>query len=69
LPVTSVAYGHDNQAKAWKAFEPGAPDFLQTLPEFGALNGYFIYTTGECTIALPSGTLHLYPGWNLIGWS
>ncbi|MFQ5880610.1 MAG: LamG domain-containing protein, partial [Dehalococcoidia bacterium] len=31
LAVTSVAWGHDNQAKQWQGFFPGQPEFLQDL--------------------------------------
>jgi dienelactone hydrolase len=50
LAATNVAYGLNNQTKAWLSFQPGAPDFLQTLTEFIPGGGYFINTGGDCTI-------------------
>lgn len=66
--VTNIAWSFDNQAKEWKSFSPGEPDFLQTLTEFTAGGGYFINLSGNCTINSGSNTFNLYTGWNLFGW-
>jgi hypothetical protein len=64
----NVAYGRDNAANEWIAFEPGAPDFLQTLTEFVPGGGYLVNADSTCTIDAGANIITLYSGWNLIGW-
>jgi hypothetical protein len=66
--VTNVAYSHDNFAKEWHGFQPGAPAALQTLTEFVAGGGYFVNTSGNCTINSGPNIINMYTGWNLFGW-
>lgn len=68
LETTNVAYGHENQAKEWLAFEPGAPDFLQMLREFVSGGGYLVNTSASCTISSGANSVPVYYGWNLFGW-
>jgi hypothetical protein len=68
LAVTNVAYGRDNQAGVWLAFEPGAPPALQTLTAFEPFGGYYVNTNADCTIDSGINMIELYEGWNLIGW-
>ncbi len=65
---TNIAYGHDNQSKTWLAFEPGAPDFLQTLHELALGGGYLINVTAGCVISDGPNNVPLAGGWNLFGW-
>ncbi len=68
LAVTNIAYGRDNQADIWLAFEPGGPPALQTLTEFVPFGGYYVHTSADCTISSGINVIDLYAGWNLIGW-
>ncbi|MFQ5880811.1 MAG: choice-of-anchor Q domain-containing protein, partial [Dehalococcoidia bacterium] len=68
LPVTSVVWGHDNQAKQWLGFFPGQPAFLQDLTEFVPGDGYLVNVSADCTISSGLNTINLYAGWNLFGW-
>jgi hypothetical protein len=65
---TNIAYGHDNQAKKWLAFQPGAPGFLQTLSAFSSAGGYLLNATADCLIASSDNSVEIYTGWNLFGW-
>jgi hypothetical protein len=71
LEFTNIVWGRDNIAGEWLAFQPGAPDFLQTLPELEAGGGYLINVSDSCTIEdglLGFNFIPLAPGWNLFGW-
>jgi hypothetical protein len=68
LEVTNVAYSHDNVTKEWGGFQPGAPASLQTLTEFVPGGGYFVNTSGNCTISSGPNVINMYTGWNLFGW-
>ncbi len=66
--ATNIVYGHNNQTEQWLAFEPGAPDFLQTLTELVAGGGYLINLETTCQMSAGASSLSLYPGWNIFGW-
>jgi hypothetical protein len=67
-----IVWGYDNQAKAWKKWEPqGAANTLATM-ESG--KGYWIYMNAAGTIdmtrwTLPPATVSIYNGWNLVGYA
>jgi hypothetical protein len=69
---TVIVWGYDNQNKAWKKWKPqGAGN---TLTDLESGKGYWIYVTAPATIvttgwAAPSTNVHLYPGWNLVGYA
>jgi TolB protein len=65
---TNIAYGHNNLEGEWLAFEPGAPDVLQTLDHFAIGEGYLVNVDADCTISADGHNIALYNGWNLFGW-
>ncbi len=71
-PGVRIVWGYDNEQKAWKKWAPGGT--TNTLLTMEAGKGYWIYMDGAATIdmsgwAAPPASLHLYDGWNLIGYS
>ncbi len=68
LSVTNILWGRDNIAEEWLAYEPGAPDFLQTLPELEPGGGYLINLGDFCTIDDGVNFIPMAPCWNLFGW-
>jgi len=67
-----VVYGFDNETKTWKRYQPGAGDNTLTTLEQG--KGYWIYLSDAGTVDMSSwdagsATVHLYEGWNLVGYS
>jgi hypothetical protein len=69
-----VVYGFDNEAKEWKRYRPEADDNTLIIIEQG--KAYWIYLKNEGTINMSSPswqsestTVHLYAGWNLVGYS
>jgi subtilisin family serine protease len=73
-PVLShvrVAWGFDNQLKIWKRFKPLSDTTLSTMEQG---KGYWVFLDGAGTIdmtgwSLPTVTLSLTAGWNLVGFS
>ncbi|MEI6153557.1 MAG: DUF1566 domain-containing protein, partial [Deltaproteobacteria bacterium] len=71
-PNVRIVWGYDNQNKIWKRYKPGGT--ANTLSNMEAGNGYWIYANREDTISMkgyadPPSTVHLYEGWNLVGYS
>jgi hypothetical protein len=66
-----VIWGYDNEAKVWKRYIPGGQGNSLTAIEAG--KGYWIYmdTAGSIVfVGTPaSRTVHLYEGWNLVGYA
>ena len=67
-----VVYGFDNEQKAWKVYRPGAGDNTLSVIEQG--KGYWLFLTTADTIDMSAWTsgssqVHLYEGWNLVGYS
>ncbi len=69
----ATVWGWDGQNQAWKRWKPsgGASNTLSSLE---AGKGYWIYADASGAINMsawtspPSATVHLYDGWNLIGY-
>jgi N-acetylneuraminic acid mutarotase len=71
-PGVRIVWGYDNEQKAWKRWAPGGG--TNTLLTMEAGKGYWIYMNGTASIdtsgwTAPPASLHLYAGWNLIGYS
>jgi hypothetical protein len=67
-----VIWGYDNQNKLWKRWKPGAVSNTLSTIETG--KGYWVYMDTAASIdrtgwlSPPSTGVHLYEGWNLIGY-
>ena len=71
LPHVRVVWGFDNGTKEWKRFKPQADTTLATLEQG---KGYWMFLDGAGSIdmtgwTLPTTTVTVYPGWNLVGFS
>jgi hypothetical protein len=71
-----VVYGFDNEAKEWKRYRPGAAEGENTLATMEQGKAYWIYLRNEGSINMSSPswqsestTVHLYEGWNFVGYS
>ncbi len=72
LSDVKVVWGFDNNQKVWKLYKPGGQGNTLSTLEQG--KGYWIYLVAAHTIDISSWTsvssqVHLYEGWNLIGYS
>jgi hypothetical protein len=67
-----IAWGYDNMNKEWLKYRPNSEGSTLTSIETG--KGYWIYTNAPCAIATTgwttafSNTVHLFQGWNLVGY-
>jgi len=71
LSHVQVAWGFDNELKVWKRFRPSVDTTLSTMEQG---NGYWLFLDGTGTIdmtgwSLPTTTVSLFSGWNLVGFS
>jgi hypothetical protein len=67
-----IVWGFDNEQKVWKQYKPGASDNSLSTIEQG--KGYWVYLTAAHTLDVTiwtagSSQVHLYEGWNLVGYS
>jgi len=68
-----IVWGYDNERKAWKKWQPGDQALSLTTLETG--KGYWIYMQAAGDIdmtgwgAAPGNPIHLYTGWNLVGYT
>jgi hypothetical protein len=67
-----IVWGYDNQNKQWKKWQPHGT--TNNLLEMEAGKGYWIYMNETGTIDIsgwmtPVSAIHLYKGWNLIGYT
>ena len=67
-----VVFGFDNAQKLWKQYRPAAQD--NTLATIEQGNGYWMYLSADGSIDMSTWTsvssqVHLYEGWNLVGYS
>lgn len=72
LSDVKVVWGFDNDQKVWKRYKPAAGDNTLTSLEQG--KGYWIFLSADHTLDLTTWTsvssqVHLYEGWNLVGYS
>ena len=68
----TIVWGYENQTKTWKKWTPQGTGNTLTTMQPG--KGYWIYMNGTGTIATtgwtpPPSVVHLYSGWNLIGYT
>jgi hypothetical protein len=71
LPHVRVVWGFDNDTKGWKRFKPQGDTTLATMEQG---KGYWMFLDDDGTIdmagwTLPTTTVTVYPGWNLVGFS
>jgi hypothetical protein len=69
---TAIVWGYDDQGKAWKKWTPTG--IANTLLAMESGKGYWIYMTAPAMIDMtgwtaPTTSVHLYPGWNLVGYA
>jgi alpha-tubulin suppressor-like RCC1 family protein len=67
----ATVWGWDNQAQTWTYYFPGQSNNTLTTIQSG--KGYWIYANTGTTLVVPGTTassfVHLYEGWNLIGYN
>lgn len=68
-PVLIRIWHWDNQTKRWTFFDP-RPAFADANTMKGPFAGgiYWVRVGETAKVKLPSGTIELFEGWNLIVW-
>lgn len=71
LSHVKIVWGFDNELKIWKRFKPPSDTTLATMEQG---KGYWVFLDDAGAIdmtdwSLPTVTLSLSPGWNLVGFS
>ncbi|MEI6152608.1 MAG: choice-of-anchor D domain-containing protein [Deltaproteobacteria bacterium] len=65
-----IVWGYNNQTQVWSRWKPASLN--NTLATIESGKGYWIYVNEPVTLTItgtiPSSTLHLFEGWNLIGY-
>jgi hypothetical protein len=71
LSKVRVVWGFNNESKDWQRYRPSVDLTLASMEQG---KGYWAYMDEAATIAMagwasPATTIHLYAGWNLVGFS